>query len=364
MNRAQLELGLVFLKIFVRDRQSLMLGLLMPLFLLALLGTIYDRGRSNIIEIGVVDQAKNTWSERFVSSLRGTPGFEIHMGEESALRERIARGDLVLAIVISEAFTEDDQGLELPVMFNGAKITLVAMAVPRLQQALVDIERDLRDSVPMFTLRLQDVQSGSAPRYMDFLLPGILALSLMQTSLGGAAFNVVEYRRKGILKRLFVTPITAMDFVVSLCASRVILVLLQVTILMLVGVFLLGAQVAGSVMLLYLLVVLGSIVFLCMGFMIGGISGTQESVGMIGNLVILPQMFLSGVFFPIEAMPHWVQPVASLLPLTFIVDAMREIAIDKAGILEVLPSLAGMALWTAVCLVLAARLFVWREVSR
>ncbi|MDA0788783.1 MAG: ABC transporter permease [Proteobacteria bacterium] len=363
MNRAQLELGLVFLKVFSRDRQSLILGLFLPLFLLALLGTIYERRSASVIEIGVVDLADNALSVRFIQSLQETPGFVISTGDEATLKEGIKRGDLVLVVIISSAFSDQNQGLELPVMFDGGRIALVAMAVPRLQQALVDIERDLRNSVPMFTLRLQDVQSGGAPGYLDFLLPGLLALGLMQTSLAGSAFNIVEYRRKGILKRLFVTPISAMDFVVSMCASRIILVLAQVTVVILVGVFLLGAQIDGSLVLLFLLAILGCIVFLCMGFMIAGLSGTQESVGMIGNLAILPQMFLSGVFFPIEAMPGWLQPVASLLPLTFLVNAMRDVAIDAAGIVAILPSLAGMAAWTALCLVLAARFFVWREIS-
>ena len=363
MNCAQRELGYAFLKIFLRDRQSLFFSLLMPFLFLTLLGSIYGRAGDSSVDIGVVDNAQTQLSQRFVASLRQVDRFSISLVEETDIQDRISSGELTLVLVIPEEFSEQDKGVELPVMFDGGKLTLVSMAMPVLERTLVGIERELRDSEPMFNLKMQNVQSRNT-RYIDFLLPGILALSLMQTSIAGSGFNIVEYRRRGILKRLFVSPIESMDFIVALCISRVVLVVAQVTVLMAIGVFLLGANVVGSFALLYGIVCLGTLTFLCMGFAIGGVSKTQESVNVIGNLVILPQMFLSGIFFPIEAMPEWLQPGVVFLPLSFIVRGMREVAVSDASLLAIVPSLAGIAVWIVVCFVLATRLFVWRDVAQ
>ena len=83
----------------------------------------------------------------------------------------------------------------------------------------------------------------------------------------------------------------------------------------------------------------------------------------IGNLVIFPQVFLSGVFFPIDSMPAIIQPIATMLPLSFVATAMREIANNGASLLDIAPSLIGISVWFVVAFVLATRLFVWKEVA-
>jgi ABC-2 type transport system permease protein len=363
MNTAQIALGLSFIKMYLRDRQSLFFGLFMPFLLLALLGSIYGDGGGNSFGVGIVDNAHSALSERFITSLREVSGFNVTLGDEAALKDKIVSGELVLVLVIPKEFSSPDKGVELSVTYDGGKLTLAGMAMQSLQQTLVEVERGLRGSVPMFTLNAQNIQSHNT-RYIDFLLPGILAMSVMQISIAGSAFNSVEYRRRGILKRLFVTPIHAMDFVGAMCASRLLLAVIQVTVLMGIGVFILDAHIGGSMVLFFGVVVLGTVIFLCMGFAVGGISRTQDSVTVIGNLIILPQMFLSGIFFPIEAMPDWLQPAVSLLPLSFVVGAMREIAVNDAGIFDILPSLAGITVWILICFVLATRLFEWRDFSQ
>ncbi len=233
--------------------------------------------------------------------------------------------------------------------------------MPTLEKALVSIERKLRGTEPMFSLRVEDVQSRSQ-RVIDFLLPGILAFTLMQICIAGSGFNIVEYRRKGILKRLFVTPITPSEFIAAICMARLVWCLVQITVLLTFAVFLLDVNIAGSYLSLYFIVVLGTIIFLCIGFAVGSLAKTQEAVGALGSLVLIPQAFLSGAFFPIEAMPEVVQPVSLLLPLTHVVNSMREISNNGMTLLEITPSLLGIAIWMLISFALATRLFVWKEV--
>jgi ABC-2 type transport system permease protein len=185
----------------------------------------------------------------------------------------------------------------------------------------------------------------------------------MQISISGSGFNLVEYRRKGILKRLFVTPLQPRDFILGLVLARLVVCLVQLSVLLGVAVLFLGVTITGNLVELYLVIVLGTVIFLSMGFCLGSLAKTQQAILAIGNLFIFPQMFLSGIFFPIDSLPEVIQPIAGLLPLSFVANALREIATNGLSLLEILPELAGIGVWLAVGFGLATRLFVWKEVA-
>jgi ABC-2 type transport system permease protein len=112
-----------------------------------------------------------------------------------------------------------------------------------------------------------------------------------------------------------------------------------------------------------LFILFGTVIFLSIGFCLGSIAKSQQAIIAIGNLVTFPQMILSGIFFPIESLPEMVQPVANILPLSFISNGLREIAINGATLAELIPDIIGMMIWTVITLFLAVRLFVWKEVA-
>ena len=95
----------------------------------------------------------------------------------------------------------------------------------------------------------------------------------------------------------------------------------------------------------------------------GSIAKTQQAIMLLGNLITLPQIFLSGVFFSVDSMPGILQPLARVLPLTFVVSSLREVIVNGAAIGDILPTLAGLIVWAVVALGLAIRLFVWKEVA-
>jgi ABC-2 type transport system permease protein len=194
-------------------------------------------------------------------------------------------------------------------------------------------------------------------------VPGLLALTIMQISVAGSGYNIVEYRRKGILKRLFVTPIEPSHFIGGLVLSRLLITVIQVSILLLAAVVLLGVPVEGNVVELLVLIVLGSSIFLSLGFFMGSIAKTQQAIMLLGNLITLPQMFLSGVFFSIESMPDMLQPVARLLPLSFVVTSVREVIVNGVSLVEQIPTVIGLFVWLAIALLLAIRMFRWKEVA-
>lgn len=361
MDGLRRHLTWVFLKIFWRDRRSIFFSMFFPVVFMGVFSFL-GRGGQDPISVGIADRSAGPVAADFIGLLTEDPLFDVEVGEEAALRAELVEGDRTMVLVLPERFDAGAGDGEITVLVDAAQVRELGLIMPVLEQTLISIERRFRDIEPMFSVAIEDVQARSQ-RYIDFLLPGLLALSLMQLSLGGSGFNIVEYRRKGILKRLFVTPIRPGDFIAAIALARMAIVLIQLTVLIAFAVLLLDVRIVGDFPSLYLLVVVGTLIFLCQGFCLGSLAKTQEAIGALGNLVILPQIFLSGIFYSIESMPAWIQPAAWALPLSFVSTAMREVANADASLLDVYPSLIGMGVWLAVSFFAATRLFVWRQVA-
>jgi len=351
----------VMLKIHSRDRQAIFFGLFFPLVFMFII-SFASGGDPEPIELGIVNNANNNISTDFIASLESTLLFNITIGSEEELREQLIDGDKTVVLVLPDNFQDSGTPADLTVLIDASQVRQAAIVMPVLRTALVDVERQLRNTEPLFDLNVEDVQSRTQS-YLDFVVPGLLAFSIMNIAIAGSGFNIVEYRRKGILKRLFVTPIQPRDFIGGLVIARLSICLVQITGLILAAIFLFHVVFVGNLLSLYLFILVGTVIFLCIGFCLGSLARTQQAIIAIGNLVTFPQMILSGIFFPIEALPDLVQPLAKMLPLSFISTGLREIAINGAGLLELVPSIIGMGLWAVVVLVLSIRLFVWKEVA-
>ena len=359
--KLQLHLAKVFLKIFLRDRQSIFFSLFFPIIFMTVFA-FANNGEVDPIKLGIVNNSSSAVANDFSQMLMDNPLFEVTLGEGEQLRTELVEGNQTMVLILPEGFDALSDGAELQLLVDAAQVQQLSLIMPLLEQTLISIEREFRNIEPMFTLTVEDVQARSQ-RYLDFLLPGLLAFTLMQLSIAGSGFNIVEYRRKGILKRLFVTPIRPRDFIASIVMARMAIVLIQLTVLILVAVLALDVTIVGNFVSFYFIVMLGTFIFLCLGFCLGSVAKTQQAVMAVGNIVIFPQIFLSGVFYPIESMPELIQPIAKILPLSFVSTAMREIANNGASLLSIAPSLLGIALWFVIAFVLATRLFVWKEVA-
>lgn len=364
LTQLQRRLSLVFMKIFLRDRQMIFFSLFFPVIFMTVFGFV-NNSEQDPIRIGVVNESTAQVADNFVSELIEDPLFTVTAGSEESLRNELIAGDQTMVLILPDDFDVTNavsDSAEIRVLVDAAQVRQLGMIMPLLEQKLLAIERAFRDIEPMFSIALEDVQARSQ-RYLDFLLPGLMAFTLMQLAIAGSGFNIVEYRRKGILKRLFVTPIQPKDFIAAIVVARTGIVLIQLTVLILFAVFILDVNIIGNFFAFYLVVLLGTFVFLNIGFCLGSIAKTQQSIGAVGNIVIFPQIFLSGIFYPIESMPALVQPIAYVLPLSFISSGLRDIANEGATLLEIYPSLIGIAVWFVIGFFLATRLFVWKEVA-
>lgn len=355
-----LHLTIAQLKMYLRDRQAVFFALFFPLLFMLALGFMVNDTDVEPIDIGVVSPATDS-AAMLTDALMSQSLLTVHAESESDARAALKDGDRRLVIIIPDTYTGANDGqTRLTILIDSGKPQEAQQALAILNSTLGTVEYQLRGQEPLFALSIEDVEARQS-RYIDFLIPGLLALMVMQLSIAGSGFNIVEYKRKGILKRMFVTPLRPIQFIVSLIVSRLIIVLAQITVMLLVAKVIFAVNIVGSWALLYFFAVLGGVLFLGLGFVLGGIANTQNSVMTIGNLFIFPQMFLAGVFFALESLPAWLQPVATLLPLSFVSNAMRQVANENAGLSDLGFDLIGISVWIIISVSLAVYFFRWGE---
>ncbi len=200
---------------------------------------------------------------------------------------------------------------------------------------------------------------GDEIRYVDWVIPGVIAMNIMWGALFGIGYVIVRYRKFGVLKRLRATPVTAMEFLSAQILSR-LWVLLIVNLVVYIGMDLfVDFRMHGSYLNLFLVFTLGCINLICCGLVVAARISSEEVANGILNLFSWPMMFLSGIWFSLEGAHPWMQNFALLLPLTHVTEAARAIMIDGAGIVEVADHLLILGVSSAILLAIGARIFRW-----
>jgi ABC-2 type transport system permease protein len=202
--------------------------------------------------------------------------------------------------------------------------------------------------------------SGDAVRYVDWLFPGILGMNLMFGCIFGVGYVVLRYRKTGFLKRLHATPLTAFEFLTAQVLSRLVLTAVVTSILFIGIGTIIDFHVAGSMLLLFLLMLLGALSMIALGLTVAARVSSEEMVGGILNFLSWPMMLLSGVWFSLEGSPQWVQWIAQIFPLTHLLDAARAVMIDGAGIAAISNHLIYLAVTAVAFLAFGAWSFRWR----
>ena len=289
-SKPQAYLTKVFIQIFLRNKQYIIFSLILPLLILGIVGL--NDGDADPIDIGLVNNSESNLSQEFIEQLTSNNIFNVIQDSEDKLRTDLINGDLMVVLIIPRAMNIEVDNLDIKLLVDKSQTQFIQTMEPILNQSLLSIERKITGNIPMFKLVVEDVKSRTLS-YIDFLLPGIMAFMLMNLSIAGSGFNVVEFRRRGILKRLFVTPIKPIDFVISIVIARMIIVLGQLSIIFSFALFILDANVVGNIFNLYFVIVLGILMFLTLGFSLGSLAKTQESVGVMATIFIYPQLVLS-----------------------------------------------------------------------
>ena len=201
--------------------------------------------------------------------------------------------------------------------------------------------------------------SEPGSRYIDFLIPGLLGMNLMNSGMWGIGFALVDMRQRKLLKRFVATPMRRGDFLLAIMTSRLLLMVIEIGLLLVFGVIFFHMRVLGSVFSIAAIGGLGSLTFGGVGLLTASRAQKIESISGLINLVMMPMWIFSGVFFSYERFPAVIHPLIKVLPLTALNDALRASILEGTPLMHQWPRLVILTLWGGISFVLALKWFRW-----
>lgn len=206
----------------------------------------------------------------------------------------------------------------------------------------------------------QETVLESGARYVDFLLPGIIGMNLMGSSMWGIGYSVVVSRKRKLLKRYAASPMRHSHFLLAYGLSRLVFLAMELVALVILGSLAFDVEIHGSIFAFCVVSLVGASSFAALSLTVGARADNIETANGWLNFIMLPMWLLSGSFFAYERFPEVMHPFIQALPLTALNDALRAISTEGAGLLSTWPQLTVLAVWGAVSFVFALKMFRWQ----
>jgi ABC-type multidrug transport system permease subunit len=343
-----LNLVIARLKEFYREPEALFWVYGFPIFMTIALGIAFRNQGTPQVSVDVVSISD---SGKVLASLGRQPSFVIQRNATDAARRRLRSGKTDVVLLVESTKTgapryvyEYDPSRPESVGARDALDDALQRAAGR-KDVVVTVDEKL------------DEPGG---RYIDFLIPGLLGMSLMGGGLWGVGFVTVDLRIRKLLKRFIATPMKKRDFLAGIMLSRMTFMIPEVAILLIFARLAFGVTIQGSLLAMLFLILLGAVTFSGIGLLVASRAKTIEAVSGLMNLVMVPMWIFSGIFFSSERFPEAAQPFILALPLTPLIRALREVMLEGATLWSQAPLVAILVAYAAVTFSLALRLFRWQ----
>ncbi len=330
---------------FYREPEALFWVYGFPILMVVGLGIAF---RNQPIEKITVDVEAGPRAAEVVETLAGNSRFVVaaFSDEQSRLRLRTGKTDLVVSVA-------SDTQPHYEFLYDPSRPpSLLA------RNAVDDALERAAGRQDVATVTEQEFNEPGG-RYIDFLVPGLLGMSLMGGGMWGVGFVTVDMRIRKLLKRFLATPMRKSDFLAGIMASRMLFMVPEVIVLVLFARLVFDVRVFGSILAVIFLILLGAVMFSGLGLLMAARPRTLEAVSGLMNLVMLPMWMLSGIFFSSDRFPDFVQPLIKLLPLTSLIDSLRAVMQDGASLASQWSPIALMVAWSVVSFAAALKWFRW-----
>ena len=324
---------------FVRDKAALGWNILLPVLMIFGFAALFNIDQPDVYKVGVLDMDK--------ASAKQTPFLKlshinfINMQDKAASLKKVSHHKIDMLLEFDEKQTRYWIN---PASSNGYFLEQLLLGSQQQDQQL--------------SLTRQTVD-GEELRYVDWVLPGILAVNMMFSCLWGIGYVIVRYRKNQVLKRLKVTPLGVFEFLCAQVLSRLAIIVV-ITALIYTGCDLfVDFVMRGSLFDLFVVYTLGAFSLICMGLLVAARIRSEELSDGLLNIISWPMMLLSGAWFSMEGASAGAQWLSQLFPLTHLIDAARSIMFDGANLTSVLPQLLTLIAMSILFLIISTQLFRW-----
>ena len=345
----------------VRNRQAMFWTFFFPVLMMLLLGVVFGRGYGGNFKLALVKQDNGLVGNALVTAFKSVKGVTLSLPADKAaamkkLKAGKINGVLIVPAGVSAGFGHGAQ--QLPFFYDNTNVTTAGQVQGVTGQVVLAVGNVLSKTQPQLTIAPNGTKTKSF-NYLDFLVPGIVALALMQTGIFGIAGTLVTYKEKGILRRLKATPLSLGSFVTANIAVHMILAIMQTSLILIVGMAVFHIHINGSLLSIVALALLGAGAFVSLGFAIASVSKNQEVSLAITQVVQMPMMFLGGIFFHMDNAPSWIQPVVKAMPLKYLAAGMRSLVVDASSLWSIRLDVIVLAAVGAAFVAFSVKFFRW-----
>ncbi|MEM0449861.1 MAG: ABC transporter permease [Methanomassiliicoccales archaeon] len=314
------------IKTFYRNKSTIFWTLTFPIVLILLFGAIFSGSGGGVVDIHVQDLSDSSFSHQFIQTLKDTGSVKIiNVSKEANLEDYIKNNSPYALLIIPPNF----QNATINNSYNSTQIRVLTeptSSASNLVNGLISgvtsqYNLILANGTNRITIKYNDI-AGEKFGFIDFFLPGVIALTTMTTTIFWMVSVMTRYRTNGIFKKLTTTPITRYEWLAAQILWQLAVVIISVFIIMLVGFTVFNMHLTLTPLAI-VVIILSSALFSSIGMIIARFIRDEESASTAANLVTFPMMFLSGIFFNLAMMPSFLQQIAKVLPLYYVGEALR-----------------------------------------
>ncbi|MBN1203241.1 MAG: ABC transporter permease [Anaerolineae bacterium] len=366
------QLYLASLREWWRDSTAMLWSMAFPVVIALAIGVIFSSGGKIFFRLGVVNEAGDA-GQPIVDSFKQNDAFQISEGsrqdELDALEEGRREGVVIISAETGAALSHhtlpvSDPADQVPLAVHiDPNATNTQAVLNMVQQTLIAIDARLTGTLPLLSIQTESA-SAHHLRSADYMLPGVLALSLLLLGLYVTAMPLVSLREKEVLRRMGSTPLDRRTLLAAQVAFRLTVALIQSVVIICISIVVFDLPlVAANLPAVTGMVLLGAAAFITLGYFLSTLAKTEEAVQVVIGLTFLLFVFLSGVLVPLWRIPGYVRPVVDIIPLTYLADALRQLMVDANPDHSLTTDVLVLVAWLAACTILALRFFRWEPQS-
>jgi ABC-2 type transport system permease protein len=329
---------------FRREPSAFFFVIFMPILWMAILGFAFSNPTAETYGVGFQGDAAAQHATT-LDALKKNPRVRISEGDEDALHTSLRRGEIQLIVTFADGTTRYVYD-----PMNRESLHARSFVDDYLQRAA-----GRNDPLPT----VDDKIEVPGTRYIDFLVPGLIALSIMTSSLFGTGMLIVSNRRENLLKRYLATPMRPFHYILSHIFGRCFILAVEVTTILAAAYLMFRFVPSGSFAMLGAFAVLGAGAFTALALLCAARTANPATMNGMTNLVSIPMMLVAGVWFSRGNFPDWIATPARYLPLTALVDGLRRIALEEATFIQLGPETAILAVYLLAGAIAATKLFKW-----
>jgi ABC-2 type transport system permease protein len=343
----------------IRQRMLIITSLGIAILSMLIFGGLFGSTGTPKTQLGLVDQDHSQTSEQIIQSLQHMNSLAVFTGSSAQEQQALKDGNRDAIIILGNGFGQQlaRGGAHIQVYYNQSNPITAATARIAVSSVVDGFTRSVTHQTAPFTLDEQGVTSKTL-RTIDVLTPGMIGMLLMWANLA-VGTQLVLWREMGITKRLAATPLRPLMMIGAQVVARLALSLVQAAILLVLAVKVFNVHIYGSLWLVALMVVLGALTMLAIGFAIASFVKKSQAAQPIVLLLSFPMMFLGGSYFPVNGVTGFMQTLVHAMPLYYLNDAFRQVINNGAGFALIQTGVLVLLAWIVASLLITWRGFRW-----